>query len=175
MKRYAIFGTLVLLAIGCSGDNHPVGVPKENPSGAMYLLSEAPAGVKGVIDARKDAKDGDEVVVKGRIGGNKNPWIEGRAGFWIVDSSFKPCNEREDDACDTPWDYCCDSREDLLRGMATVKVLDRQGRTVEVDARKLLGVKELQTVIVRGKAKRDQEGNLTILASGVYCAAGDKK
>jgi hypothetical protein len=37
-----------------------------------------------------------------------------------------------------------------------------------VDARELLGVKELQTVVVKGKAKRDEQGNLTVLASGVY-------
>jgi hypothetical protein len=31
-----------------------------------------------------------------------------------------------------------------------------------------LGAKELSTVVVKGKAKRDDAGNLTVLASGVY-------
>ena len=39
---------------------------------------------------------------------------------------------------------------------------------VETDARKLFDVKELQTVVVRGKAKRDDKGNLTVLASSVF-------
>ncbi len=39
---------------------------------------------------------------------------------------------------------------------------------MRADARELLKVKELSTVVVKGKAKRDDAGNLTILASGVY-------
>jgi hypothetical protein len=49
-----------------------------------------------------------------------------------------------------------------------IKVVDAAGGTVEQDARKLLGVKELQTVVVKGKAKRDEAGNLTVLATGVF-------
>ena len=36
------------------------------------------------------------------------------------------------------------------------------------DARELLKVQELSTVVVRGKAQRDESGNLTVLANGVY-------
>ena len=36
------------------------------------------------------------------------------------------------------------------------------------DARKLLGVKELQTVVVRGRAKRDEAGNVIVLADGLH-------
>ena len=36
------------------------------------------------------------------------------------------------------------------------------------DARELLKVKELSTVVIKGKAKRDADGNLTVLANGVY-------
>jgi len=39
---------------------------------------------------------------------------------------------------------------------------------VKADARELLNVKEMSTVVVKGKAQRDEAGNLTILASGVY-------
>lgn len=49
-----------------------------------------------------------------------------------------------------------------------VQVVDENGRLVKTDARKLLGVKELTTVVVKGKAQRDDAGNLTILADGVY-------
>ncbi len=37
-----------------------------------------------------------------------------------------------------------------------------------MDARKLLGVKELTTIVVQGIAQRDDANNLTILASGVF-------
>jgi len=39
---------------------------------------------------------------------------------------------------------------------------------VKADARELLKVKELSTVVIKGKARRDDAGNLTILASGVF-------
>ena len=39
---------------------------------------------------------------------------------------------------------------------------------MKADAKELLSVKELSTVVVKGKAKRDDAGNLTVHASGVY-------
>ena len=47
-------------------------------------------------------------------------------------------------------------------------IVDENGRTVKADAKNLLNVKELVTVVVRGKAKRDEKGNLTVLANGVF-------
>ena len=166
-----------LLTAGCGREGTPAAdhssaasaaAPSAGTDRARFLLAAEPAGARGVRDARKDAKDGDDVVIVGRIGGERKPWVDGRATFRVVDSAFKPCNERDDDGCKTPWDYCCDDTDELRQGMATVKVVDGEGKTVAVDARELLGVKELQTVVVKGKAKRDAEGNLTVLASGVY-------
>ena len=39
---------------------------------------------------------------------------------------------------------------------------------MKADARKLLNVTEMTTVVIKGKAKRDDAGNLTILATGVF-------
>jgi hypothetical protein len=160
----------VMLAIvaGC-GTAAPT-ADKSKPAAApdsRFVLSEEPADAKPVIDVRQDAKDGDDVTITGRIGGDVDPWVAGRATFVIVDPSLTPCNEREGDSCKTPWDYCCDL-DRLADSKATIKVVDDQGQTVATDARKLLGVKELQTVIVRGQAKRDEAGNLTVLASKIY-------
>jgi hypothetical protein len=128
-------------------------------------LASEPAGAEGVKSVRGKAKDNDEVTVVGRVGGDAKPWVEGAAAFMIVDPEMKPCPE--DEGCPTPWDYCCDL--DLLAKMkALVKIVDSQGRTVAVDARKLLGIKELQMVVARGRAKRDEAGNLTVLADGVF-------
>jgi len=107
------------------------------------------------------------LIVVGRIGGSANPWVEGRAAFSIVDLSLKACSDREGDECAMPWDYCCET--DLLpKATVLVKVVDDSGNLVATDARELLQAKELQTVVVEGKAKRDEAGNLTVLAGGVY-------
>ena len=95
------FVVVVLLA-GC-GEVSP---PKQNVDGSKYILSSEPEGAVGVRKAREDSKDQDEVVVIGRIGGSKNPWVEGVAAFSIVDLELKPCNELADDSCPIPWDYC---------------------------------------------------------------------
>jgi hypothetical protein len=174
MKKFAIRLTLPLvgaLLAGCTGNAPPPTGPTvtgPSPAGAKHLLAAEPAGAKPVIDVRKAAKDGDEVVVVGRIGGSAQPWIKGRAGFQIVDPSFKPCSEKGDDGCKTPWDYCCDPKGELVKGMATVKVVDAGGQTLPTDAKDLLGLAELDTVVVRGTAKRDEQGNLTVLAAGIH-------
>lgn len=158
-----------LIGVGCGGGGSSTPVAAHATDGIdkeKYLLQTEPAGAKSVKESRDSAKDGDEVVVVGHIGGDPKPWVEGRAAFWIVDSSIKPCPPGE--GCPTPWDCCCVAKEDLLKAMATVKVVDDQGQTVLVDARKLLGVKESATVVVHGKAKRDDKGNLTVLTDKLF-------
>jgi hypothetical protein len=176
MLRYTYLlpvGLLALfLAAGCGEATKPADqttiTPVSEADKAKYLLAEEPAGAKPVLAVRQEAKDGDDVVIVGRIGGEAKPWVEGKAAFWIVDASLKSCQDNPGDNCATPWDYCCEPKEQLRQAMATVKVVDEQGKTVASDARQLLGVKELQTVVVRGQAKRDENGNLTVLATGLY-------
>jgi hypothetical protein len=160
---------LALLSLGCSGEP---GAKVDMDAGresvqSKYRLTAEPAGAEGVKAARSDVQDGDEVTVVGRVGGDVSPWIEGQAAFLIVDTSLKPCNEKDDDGCPTPWDYCCDLNE-LPQSKALIKVVDDQGKPEKTDARKLLGIKELQTVVVHGRAKRDDAGNLTVLADGIF-------
>lgn len=155
---------------GHAEDQHALHAPAPGPSPASplasFLLKERPEGDVNILAARQVTKDGDDVVLIGRVGGSHKPIVEGRAMFTIADNSFKPCNEIGDDSCPTPWDYCC--TEDVNSGLATIKVVGEDGKTLAADAREGFGLKELQTVVVKGKAKRDEAGNLTILATGVY-------
>ena len=158
-----LLASLSLMSTGCGQAVKTNSGP--TPEGSAYRLEQSPEGAKDVKQLRSEAKDGEDVVVVGRIGGEANPWVEGQAAFLIVDSSLKPCPS--DEGCKTPWDYCCDT--DLLpASKAMVKVVDKNGATVATDAKTLLGVKELQTVVAKGKAQRDEAGNLTVLADGVF-------
>lgn len=141
--------------------------------GRSYRLKEKPRDAIDVVAARKNAKDGDDVVVVGRIGGRKNPWIKGAAAFSIVDRSMTPCNEMAGDTCPTPWDYCCEAN--LPKATLLITVQDEAGKLVRKDARDLFGVKELDTVTIQGKAKRDKAGNVSILASKIYVADTEKE
>jgi len=164
----------LLTLVGCSqqtssrsvsGQPNSSSGPKIDASG--FVLSAEPEGAADVINVRENAGDGDEIVIVGRIGGSENPWVEGRAAFAIVDGSLKACSDIEGDDCPIPWDYCCETSK-LPTATALVKVVDEKGDLVKTDARGLLNVKELSTVVVKGKAKRDESGNLTVLARGVF-------
>src|SRR6059058_3468217 len=102
-----------VLAAGCCGNCTPSSAPAKDsapsetttepaglPSaaGQAFLLPGEPNGARGVIDVRKQAKDGDSVVVAGRVGGSSKPFTEGRASFLIADETLKPT-----EGCDSPW------------------------------------------------------------------------
>jgi hypothetical protein len=52
--------------------------------------------------------------------------------------------------------------------MTLVKFVEADGSVVSHDARKIFDLNELQTVIVKGTAQRDDAGNLTILADAMF-------
>jgi hypothetical protein len=132
-----------------------------------YILKEEPKDAAEVLAVREKTKDKDDVVVVGRIGGRENPWIKGTAAFSIVDTSLKPCSELPGDTCPTPWDYCCEP--DLAKATLFVTILDdKTGQTLKQDAREVLKLKELQTVVLKGKARRDKKDNVTIAASKIF-------
>ncbi|MEQ8788858.1 MAG: hypothetical protein RIC55_21280 [Pirellulaceae bacterium] len=158
----------LLVATGCQPAVEGEGPASAASDGKKYLLDAEPAGAQDVIAVRESAKTDDEVVIVGRIGGRENPWpVKEQAIFTIVDPSLNACSDIPDDNCKTPWDYCCETQR-LPTSTALVQIVDETGRPVAEDARKLLAVKELDTVVVKGKAVRDDEGNLEILATGLY-------
>ncbi len=144
------------------------GCTDSSASGATskYLLKTEPAGAQDISKVVADAKDQEEVVVVGRIGGDVKPFVPGQAAFTVVDVSLVPCNEKEGDDCQTPWDYCCDTPK-LATHSVAVKVVDSQGKPVKGEAKDVLNVKELQTLVIKGKVEK-VGGQITILANSMY-------
>lgn len=166
------FGFLMLggiLMLGCTRQNEqPQTGATSNPERSTegVLLTEEPDGAKTVIEVRESAKDQDEVVIVGRIGGSLEPFVEGRAAFTIVDQTLKACSDIPGDNCETPWDYCCET-SNLPGAQALVKFVDADGNLIAENAKQWLKLKVLQTVVVKGKAQRE-DGNLTVLATSLY-------
>jgi hypothetical protein len=161
----ALIGIMTSQSLGA--ESSPKTVDKK------FLLEKAPQRAAEVATTRKDAKDGQEVVVVGRVGGRKSPWVKNAAAFSIVDRSMKACNERPGDTCPTPWDFCCEA--DLPKSTLLVLVQDADGKLIKKDARELLGVKELDTVFIQGKVKRDKTGNVTLVADKLFVADKDSQ
>ena len=158
-------------ALFIAGCQQQPAIQSEQSSDALpagnYVLAAEPADAEDVRAVRQSAQDDQTVVVVGRIGGSVTPWVDGRAAFSLVDLELKACSDIEGDHCQTPWDYCCET-DQLPEATILVKVVDDAGALVEVDARELLGVKELQTIVIQGKAVRDDVGNVTVMATGVF-------
>ena len=172
------FAGLLALAAGCgqagntnTNNDAPRGGDqpraKDDPAaraeGKKYLLDSEPARPQSIIDVRKAAKDGDEVVVAGQVGGSDRPFTEGRASFLLVDASLKA-----ESTCDCPWDFCELPKKELAAARLSVKLVDADGKTVKHGAREMFGIKELSQVVVKGKVSRDDKDNVAVVASGVY-------
>ncbi|PHS11188.1 MAG: hypothetical protein COA78_10240 [Blastopirellula sp.] len=162
----------IIVALGCSQETPVTTTTPTIPTvsaidSSLYLLTAEPEGALTVIATREADNDGEDILIEGRIGGSGNPWLEGSVAFTIVDETLQACCDIPGDNCPKPWDYCCET-DKLPTAMALVKLVDENGELLKGDAKEVLNVKELSTVIIKGKAKRDDDGNLIVLASGVY-------
>jgi hypothetical protein len=169
MNKVATLICLGLLAVGCNRSevaNTPIDQAETVvASSSQFLASSEPEGALPVGDARQSVADGESVTLVGLIGGSSKPFVDGLAAFTIVDPKVPYC--AADEGCPTPWDYCCQT-DAVKENIATIKLVDDSGKPVTIDARELLNVKELSTVVVQGEAKRDEQGNLTIAADKVF-------
>jgi hypothetical protein len=170
---------LGLLLAGC-GSTSVDDARSAGGSAAAFLLTEEPSGARGVLEIRGDLEAGDpaaavDIVLVARIGGAEGfTWDPARAAFTVQDLSaaehakVDEAPQHDADACP----FCRAEKKKRLASTALVEVVDAQGNVPAVDARKLLGLAEGQTVVVRGKAQIDSLGNLAVRAAGVFVRPG---
>ncbi|WP_193212781.1 hypothetical protein [Luteolibacter marinus] len=152
----------------CRKSDPPVAAaaPESGPSAAITaVIDAAPGGeAKPIHILRESAKPGDLVTVSGRVMGNASPFVEGRAAFILGDPDLlTPCNENPDDDCDTPWDTCCDTREDKKRGTATIQVVDAEGRVLKEAIEGVGGIGKLATLTVSGTVAEGSTPDLLVI------------
>lgn len=159
--------TVTLLLAGCGGgDAEPVagGPSSTGATTVSWMLDAEPAGVVPVGEAKASASEGDEVVVFGRIGGNRTPMTEGSPVFLIVDKKLPHCGEIPGDNCPVPWDYCCEPRDSLTANSATVQLVAGEGADPVA-----AGLEPLDEVVIVGTVgPRPNQDVFTIMATGVY-------
>lgn len=155
-------GALFCLA-AATGCTRTAAVQETAVPDSKYQLAAEPAGALDVIDLREKAKDGEPVVVLGRVGGGVKPWIDGRAAFLLVDDRVAP--SCDDEKCDENCPHCA---QELAEATTMVKFLGADGKVLPVDARQLLGLSEEQTVVIRGIANRDKSGSVSVTAEGIF-------
>jgi hypothetical protein len=135
---------------------------------ADLFLAQAPAEARGVGAVKADPQASGEVVVYGRIGGRVEPFVSGMAIFLLADTEMEACNEKGNDHCATPWDYCCEPRESLLAKTATIQVVGNDGKPLRVDLSGRHGLDPLREIVVRGEIAQREGDALVINATGIY-------
>jgi hypothetical protein len=163
-----------LLFAGCgdpetSADTGTGGAPSGSALDAVFV-DAAPAGAQAIHVVRTDAKPGDELTVSGLVMGTMEPFVSGRAAFVLGDpEKLTPCNQRPDDECETPWDVCCDSKEDIRVGTATVQVIGDDKRVLKTAIEGVGGLGKLSSVVVKGTVAEGSTADaLVINATAIH-------
>lgn len=163
----------LLLFSGCgdsaspSQEQSPSAQSTDQPAADAWVLTTAPQGAVSVTDAKATAQEGDQVIIRGRIGGRRNPISADSPVFTLVDLDLEYCGQSNDDQCGTPWDYCCETPTTIVSNSATVQIL---GDSVDLTGS---GLEPLDEVILIGTVgPRPEEQILTIRATGIFKVVG---
>ena len=174
MNRIQMIITVALaastLALTACGEGGPTANDTSQTATPAWVLTTAPAEARSITEAKADAEPGEAVVLRGRIGGRSEPMSTGSPVFTLVDLQLQHCGQNPDDACPTPWDYCCETPDTITANAATVQIVDADGNAIEGSPADQ-GFAPLDEVIVVGTvAPRPDARVLTVLATGVYRA-----
>ena len=135
---------------------------------AMFVAAP-PADAQPLLAVKGSAAAGDEVVFEAKIGGRGEPFVSQRAIFTVIDPALPSCADNPDDGCRTPWDYCCETPEDLLKQTATVRLVDADGQPLKLDLQGTRGLTGLATVVVRGTlSDKNDAGVFVVDAHELY-------
>ena len=168
--------TIFLLAagLGCEGEtttttNAPAATTTSDSLPKELILSKAPENAKDLLAVKKSAKEGEQVVIRGVIGGDEKPIAENRALFMLLDPSVNTCNKTPGDGCTTPWDACCEPKDTLVEKSASIQVVGADGKPLKTGLAGVGGIAPLKTVIVTGKVHGPMDGkNLLVDATGIF-------
>lgn len=180
--RYTILSLTAIVSLGLtgvlltSGCDSRAGTKTTNQGGTGQsalpdgiILAEAPADALDVAEAKNAAQVGERVVVRGLIGGRREPFVAERAMFQLVDTSLPTCADKHGDGCPTPWDYCCEPKDQITAKSATVQITDGEGKPLALSLKGTRGLEPMARVIVRGVvAQRPDENVMIVNADGIY-------
>lgn len=160
---------IVVALVGFAGCQQAVD-PAVRKEREKYLLSEEPTGAVSVSQARKQVTQQQPIVLRGRVGAGEHlTWEPGKAAFVVRDPAaplypHHVAAGHDPDNCP----FCKGDKGSTPDMTALIRVVDDSGAVVDIDARKLLPIREEQLVVVQGMAQVDPLGNLVIAANGVY-------
>jgi hypothetical protein len=173
----ACLAALPLALAGCKKSEPANSTPPDQSAGQpatqpAWLLASAPEGALGVSEAKTSATEGQQIVLRGRVGGRNDPISADSPVFIVMDTAVASCADEPDESCPTPWDYCCETDEVKQAKSATIQLVDSSGALLEADLAGA-GIKPLDEVIVVGSvAPSPAAGVLIVKATAVHVVRG---
>tara|TARA_B100001094_G_scaffold314851_1_gene354162 strand:- start:490 stop:951 length:462 start_codon:yes stop_codon:yes gene_type:complete len=139
---------------------------------ASILLPKAPEGAVSISEARQNPAPGTRIILSGKVMGNDNPIIQSRALLTLGDPTrLDSCDLIPGDECPTPWDVCCADPDVVRASIATIQIIDENGKPVKAGLRGVGGLRELSYLIVVGEvAEGSNENNFLVNATGIHVA-----
>ncbi|MBK8975586.1 MAG: hypothetical protein IPM29_06645 [Planctomycetes bacterium] len=167
MKKLTIPILLGALALtSCSKDPaaESGGRPSPAPAAAMQaLVLRADPGPSLGVDEAKRAGATPRVAVEGRV----HDVIKGFAILKLMDASLPYCGQDgEKDRCRTPWDYCCETKEERLAHSLLVEFRGADGSPVATPV--IPEARRCDLVKVTGALTIDEQGNPVLIADGLF-------
>jgi hypothetical protein len=170
MKYAILILTIAALLTSCGKkeEKTPVKTTKATVTIPTAVFSKDLKEGIPVLEARKN-KAGDKVTVTGKIMGNLNPFVDGRAAFILGDpSKLTSCDLMEEDPCKDPWDVCCETTKDIAAATLNIQIVDANGMVFKTGLKGINGLKELSKIIVEGTvADGSTENTMTINATAI--------
>lgn len=138
------------------------------PKGLFLASPPASGPALSPPEAKKSVKVGDTITLAGRVGGSKSPFVAGRSMLTLMGDALPACSDNPDDHCKMPWDYCCETKADIVKHSATVQVVDERGKVLRIDLKGQNGITELSDLTVVGKVAQVGDKVLVVNATGIY-------
>tara|TARA_Y100000589_G_scaffold312203_3_gene332338 strand:+ start:522 stop:1115 length:594 start_codon:yes stop_codon:yes gene_type:complete len=166
-----------LALIGCkdsndasSSDAKKTAAPTAVTIPASSFTTKRPENVKDLIEVKKNAKTGDDVVFLARVGGKIKTFTDSHAIFVAADPSLISCELMgEEDHCTIPEDYCCEDPQKMKAGLATIQFVDDQGRPLKTTAMGAGGLEPLKYVVIDGTIRdMNDEGLFIVDAKSIW-------
>jgi hypothetical protein len=156
---------------------------------SRLTIGEEPKNTEQVLTVQKamaadaskpNAPQKRDVVITGQIGGMPNlwpdqhpkfPWYEKQASLFLVDTKIAAqfaAHAKSHGGNHHNCAFCKALAAKNAHAIAVVNFVDDKGNIIRVNSQELLGLKENQTVTIRGKARLLGGSMLVIDADGVY-------
>jgi hypothetical protein len=168
--RTLTLASSVLVGCGDASAKKQSTAPDTAALSSEVFVSNRPADAPGIAEAKTNARKGEQVRFLARVGGKRVSFVDGNAVFVAADPSLVSCELMgEEDHCAVPWDYCCEDGDALRRGMATVQIVDANGRPLRQSAKGMGGLEESKFVLVEGIVHdRNDDGVFIVNASSIW-------